>query len=225
MEPFIIFAIIIAFSIMDSIARKKRAGMQLPPGPDESEGVGVRAQWPQGRPTRDADVSYDDVEIRREAAAPAPTSSEAMVPAEIWEEIIGLASGSKGARPVPKPAPRPVARQGATRPTPTPIVRSKPVKPVRATRTAPAPPAEASESDAIRSVHLSHREFGTDPSQRSRSAQDGLDPLRRERGADPTSARHQLRSKAKHALRQAVILHEVLEPPVALQPDRYSDFN
>jgi cystathionine beta-lyase family protein involved in aluminum resistance len=69
-------------------------------------------------------------------------------------------------------------------------------------------------------VHQSHAGFGTDPSSRAPSAQDHLDPLARVLGADAAAARAQLRGGA-HALRQALILNEILGPPAAERDDRY----
>jgi hypothetical protein len=72
-------------------------------------------------------------------------------------------------------------------------------------------------------VHQAHVGFGTDPSERARSAQDGLDPLARRLSADAYAVHKQLRTGGRHALRQAVILQEVLGPPVATRPDRYQE--
>jgi hypothetical protein len=75
----------------------------------------------------------------------------------------------------------------------------------------------------VHSVHQSHAGFGTDPSARARSEQDGLDPLERRLSADASAVHQQLRTGGRHALRQAFILHEVLGPPVAMRPDRYQE--
>ncbi|MDG2281980.1 MAG: hypothetical protein P8L45_02615, partial [Longimicrobiales bacterium] len=68
-------------------------------------------------------------------------------------------------------------------------------------------------------VHKSHAEYGTDPSERSRSEQDGLDPLARTLSADAKAIRRQLRNHGKSALRQAIILQEVLGPPKAMREE------
>jgi hypothetical protein len=68
-------------------------------------------------------------------------------------------------------------------------------------------------------VHRAHAEFGTDPSERTRSEQDGLDPLARTLSADAKAVRGQLLSDSASALRQAIILQEVLGPPKAMQED------
>jgi hypothetical protein len=123
-----------------------------------------------------------------------------MIPADLWEEIANLARGQVPAPPAPKPAPVPV-------PTPAP---ARP----RAAR-GPTRPAEKHR------VHRSHVGFGTDPSTRPPSEQDGLDPLAGHLGVDAASARRQLLSRDRHSLRQAVILQEVLGPPAALRPDPF----
>src|SRR5688572_11887653 len=137
MEQLIFFAVIIFFSIIESIARsrKQRQGGQLPPAPGEAPPE-WEAEWkpeqprqrpmrpPPGRsdvPSYDDDASFDartseegrtseagrsfdetasSEEERRKRAA----SSESMIPADIWEEIAGLAA--KVELPVPPPRPK-----------------------------------------------------------------------------------------------------------------------
>ena len=69
-------------------------------------------------------------------------------------------------------------------------------------------------------VHLAHAEYGTDPSERSRSEQDGLDPLARTLSADAKAIRGQLLSNSASALRRAIILQEVLGPPKAMREEQ-----
>lgn len=69
-------------------------------------------------------------------------------------------------------------------------------------------------------VHRAHAEYGTDPSERSRSEQDGLDPLARTLSADAKAIRGQLLSNSASALRQAIILQEVLGPPKAMREEQ-----
>lgn len=195
MEQLIFVAIIVIFTILDSVARtKKKRQMRGPlPAPDAPH------QWEDEEDGRDGQPSLGDVELEREAAVtqaakrPAPQTSEGMVPADIWAEIAGLAKGRIPTPPAPKPKPEPPAR-------------SVPRRPVETHR-----------------VHLSHTGFGTDPSTRARSEQDGLDPLAKALGVDASSARHQLLSRNRHALRQAVILQEILGTPAALRPDPFED--
>jgi len=210
MEQLIFFAIIIIFSIIDSVARtkkKRQAG-----GQGEAPQLPQEWEWEEDDlPTYDADPSYDDshrpepFKARQlpEYSRPQPSggtrerqaqkSSEAMIPSDIWEEIAGLA---RGKLPEPKPAP------------PPPPVEIEPI---------PARPM------GLHRVHRSHAGYGTDPSSRARSEQDGLDPLKTTLSQDASAVRRQLRSHSKSALRRAVILQELLGPPVSLQSERVAD--
>ena len=69
------------------------------------------------------------------------------------------------------------------------------------------------------SIHDAHIGFGTDPSSRPASEQDGLDPLAEKLSEDAKAIRSMLSSQGRHALRQAVILHEVLGPPAAMRDE------
>lgn len=220
MEQLIFIAIIVVFSILDSVARtkKKRQARGPVPTPDRSR------DWESEdeEESYDAEPSYDEIELAREEAEakarplpqytrpyestgatkprPTPKTSEGMIPADIWAEIAGLAKGRAPAPPEPTPRRLP-ERRG-----PKHVSRESPPRPVETHR-----------------VHRAHAGFGTDPATRPPSAQDGLDPLARQLGLDAASARHQLLSRDRHALRQAVILQEVLGPPAALRPDPFEE--
>tara|TARA_Y100001936_G_C15883115_1_gene563879 strand:- start:482 stop:880 length:399 start_codon:yes stop_codon:yes gene_type:complete len=71
-------------------------------------------------------------------------------------------------------------------------------------------------------IHRTHAEFGTDSSERAPSEQDGLDPFERALSAEAKAVRRQLRSDSASALRQAIVLQEVLGPPKAMQEDASS---
>lgn len=210
MEQLILLAIIVIFSIIDSVARtnkKKRQGsVPAPSG-------GTRPEWqPDER-----EPSYDEVAVESASQEPTtlprytkpygstrvqkretPTSSEGMVPADIWQEIQGLARGRPPVRKAPPPPPPP---------PPAPVE----VAPVS---------RRAMPSSRI---HRSHAAYGTDPSKRARSEQDGLDPMRATLGRDAASARRQLKGHKKHALRQAVILQEILGRPAAMRGDPFPE--
>jgi hypothetical protein len=113
---------------------------------------------------------------------------------------------------LPKPIPKVEPRRA---PLPS---KAKTPAPQRATILAPEP---ATEGVSAHGVHESHVGYGTDPSARAPSAQDRLDPLARVLSADASAVRGQLRSQGAHALRQAVILHEVLGPPASEREDRF----
>ncbi len=67
-------------------------------------------------------------------------------------------------------------------------------------------------------IHQSHAGYGTDPSSRAPSEQDGLDPLAEFLDSDGVAVRQQLFA-GRVALRQAFVLKEVLGPPKALRED------
>ncbi len=234
MEPLFFIGIIVVFSILDSIARKRRTGMQPRPSPPDA--AEERAAGRTDVAAYDADRSYDEIGIEEEEreeterARRGPKSSETLIPQDVWDEIAGLmttARQSRTEKPTRASAPGRAARTAAPRPD----SRSSPWR--RAGGPGPVPaPAETSSQPPVSHgradmpgarVHRSHSEYGTEPSKRSRSEQDGLDPLARSLGADEATARQQLRAHSRHALRSAVILHEVLGPPAALRPDRFVD--
>jgi hypothetical protein len=276
MEELIFFAVLIFFSIVESIARsrkQRKGGGPLPEMPPERE-AGPPRQHPRPRPTQraqqrsgvpsydddasfdarasseegisfegrtssEAGRSFDDTASSEEERRRRAASSESMIPADIWEEIAGLAREAKVELPLPGPRPTPQPRP-QSRPAPTPQPRPQAPAPRKvpapkpsATKLpkiarAPTPvvvtPAEpALEGTAAHAVHESHAGYGTDPSERARSAQDGLDPLARVLSRDASAVRQQLRGQGANALRQALILYEVLGPPAASRPDRFSE--
>ncbi|HUP51419.1 MAG TPA: hypothetical protein VM198_03000 [Longimicrobiales bacterium] len=191
MEELIFFAVIIFFTIVESIARRrKQRSAGSPQIPEEWE------QEEQGREWRS---ETDEVE------APRRSGSEAMIPGDIWEEIAGLA--------------RERTRQPETQPEvppPPPVQATPPV-------TLPARLGWGKRTPKVgqpHRVHLSHAEYGTDPSSRTQSRHDQIDPLARGLSADVKAVRKQLRH-GRHALRQAVILQEVLGPPVSIRPEGF----
>lgn len=241
MEQLIFVAIIVIFSILDSVARTKKKRQQaggVPPKPKAPRGWGEwETEEDDAGDTYDSEPSYDDVQVGRtpEEADPPPRytqpygstgastgtgskGSEGMIPSDIWEEIAGLATGRapapKRAPPEPKRAPPEPVRTSSlpSRRAPARPVARTPSRPVEVER-GPARPVES------HGIHRAHAGFGTDPSSRARSREDGLDPLAHELGVDAASARRQLLSRNRHALRQAVILQEVLGPPAALRED------
>jgi len=195
MEELIFFAIIIFFSVIDSIARSRKKNRQQGgslPAPGEP------GQW-EWEEKEDEEEPYSyEAEASYEAPPNAPNkpapgkSSEGMIPGDIWEEIAGLA---RGRVPAPsRPAPRPVEIE---------VIPERPVETHR--------------------VHRAHAGFGTDPSTRARSAEDDLDPLAKSLSADAAAVRRQLSSGNAHQLRQAIVLQELLGPPAALRQGRFEE--
>lgn len=193
MEELIFFAVIIFFSIIESVARRRRKqSAGSPQSPEEWEPEETEREWRS---------ETDEVE------APRRSGSEAMIPGDIWEEIAGLARGR--------------IRQLETQP------EAPPPPPVPATPPATLPARlgwgkRTAKVGQQHRVHLSHAEYGTDPSSRARSAHDQIDPLALGLSADVKAVRKQLRH-GRHALRQAVILQEVLGPPVSIRPEGFRE--
>lgn len=238
MEELLFFAVIIFFSIIESIARSRKAKRQqsgegmpdlpLPPEvePDwRDEHVGPMRD---NLPTYDEEPSYDDAvsagarggatrpsagsgtisgssrttSSSRGGVAESRPSSETMLPGGLFEELAELAGQLEQAkaRPIklPKQSP-PIPR--APRPAPVELYRG-----------------EARKVEKHR-VHRAHAGYGTDPSERARSEQDGLDPLATFLSEDARAVREQLASSDPSQLRRAFILHEVFGPPVSLREE------
>jgi len=91
----------------------------------------------------------------------------------------------------------------------TPLPQREPV------RTSRKPQPDPS----VHRIHSTHPEYGTDPSTRTPAIQHGLGSL----ADDPSVVRSQLGLMDREALRRAVILHEVLGPPLALREQQQAD--
>lgn len=277
MEELIFFAVIIIFSILESIARSRKAKQQGGEAEeDDAGGPEWEAELPDlglptpGRtsdddvPTYDEEPSYDDITARQrrearerereggartdrpldgyraphgtdrpmapstaEAPKPQRPSSETMLPGDLLEQLETLAQGRRkqrteepregrgGARPVDLPT---------ESPPPTPIEQRevgsgrRPSAPVGST----APVGSRTPIGATsveHEIHRSHAGYGTDPSTRARSEQDGLDPLAERLDADGVEVRRLLLGGGRPALRAAMVLKEVLGPPLTLRDE------
>lgn len=209
MGELVFFAVIILFSVLESIARSRKQ-RQAEGGEDAGKGEeGPRPAGRSGRPRAEA------------GRAPGPgasrtaerESSERMIPEDLWEEIAGLAAG----RPAPSKAGKKggVARRPRPRqPEPRPKAPSSSSGSVPELRGRFTPKAlEVDEHP----VHLSHAGYGTDPSERVKSEQDWRPSEEGNRNAERVRA--MLRGSGADALKQAVILREVLGPPLAMRDD------
>lgn len=257
MDQLIFFAIIILFTILESIARSRKAkkggGMETGRGPRPDPG-GWEARLPELElpkeelPTYDEEPSYDEVATRRRqkredktlerytrpygseqpaqggGARPSPQrpSSETMLPGDLLEQLEGLARGRQAERR--KARPRDLPGQSPPRPplertevgtgpgASTPVGSKGPVG-----STAPIGSRTPIAKTGEHRVHLSHAEYGTDPSKRARSEQEGLDPLREGLGPEATAVRRQLLRGGRSGLREAIVLKEILGAPLALR--------
>ena len=235
MEELIFFAVIIFFSILESIARSRKAKQQSEQGPPTTAEP-ERFEWAQTPPwerevpeqefetrpreleqtswdddlaTYDEDPSYDDRIVRDEAASREEgRPATADTAADIWAEIAGLAAGRTPSRTSRLPLPDYVPTR------PAPPVRRVPVPVQRPRETRVAIPTPRPEGVDEHRIHLAHAGYGTDPSGRAPSEQDLLYAQRERLGPDAAAARALLRGSPS-SLRQAVILHEVLGPPAS----------
>jgi len=193
-------------------AEAGRAAQQRDPGTQPNRpGAGDRARVGGPAPMGPAGRGG----MRRTEGAPSGEEpSTTMVPPDLWEEIADLMSG--GRRPEASPVPE-APRAPRTVPVPEPEQPS----PTRTrTRTTPVPTrsaAAAARRDAAHTVHRSHPEFGMDPSERVPSAFDLRAPAHG-RSAHASRVRSVLQgSDGADALKQAIILQEILGPPASLK--------
>ena len=121
-----------------------------------------------------------------------------ILPADLWAEITGA---------MRLPEPEPVEE--------TPLPEREPVRTSRKRQPDPDP--------SVHPIHSTHPEYGTDPSERTASIQHGLGSLTDTLELRGSVARDQLGLGDREALRKAVILHEVLGPPLALREQQQAD--
>ncbi|MDE3001952.1 MAG: hypothetical protein OXU33_06935 [Gemmatimonadota bacterium] len=253
MEELIFFAVIIFFSIIESIARSRKAKSGGGPVEEVPTGDRTPGEWefeweqtsPADLPTYDDDPSYDD-EATRSGSPPPPaprgiesqkSSSRTMLPGGLLEELAGMAEKldveRKRMEQAEADARAEARRQDRARSDRAEEQerwverqrhrdeRARERVPMSRRTLGTGVPATRGPARAVPShtLHQAHAEYGTDPSERSPSEQDGLDPLERTLSRDAKAVRVQLLSDSASALRQAVILQEVLGPPKAAQED------
>jgi hypothetical protein len=219
MEQLIFIGLIILFSIIESISRKRKQQSGQPQLPEEWEPT----EWKPVEPRRERrpDRARQSSTTTREGARshgeitvdePTPSrrtmrsGSEAMIPTELWEEIAGRARGGLETKPAPP------------EPAPPPPVAAPKVPP--STASARAAWGRRTPRVGQHRPHTAQAEYGTDPSSRTPSPHDIIDPLARKLSADVRAVRRQIRG-GRHALRQAVILQEVLGPPASMRPEAF----
>ena len=222
MEQLIFIAVIVFFSVIDAIAKSRRAkrvaeSFDLPEGWGDTSLEGQAAEQEGDLPAYDHDPSYDEVTVNydersgRPSSGPSTPSFETMLPSDFLEELAALASG------------RPIERPIEIEPVPTRSTQPSSAVPIRSPRPSSTRSARLATEPAEHVIHHAHRGYGTDPSSRTPSEQDGLDPLAVTLSQDARSVRRRLLSQDAHALRQAIVLQEVLGPPAALREKRFQD--
>ena len=185
MEGLVFLVVIVVFSILESVLKKRKAAQARLHGeaPESIEdalerirGDDLHAPTYDAHPSYDDDASYDD----------GPSYDEGPSYDDQIDDDVPEYSNQYRA---------------VSRPTPTPTFQ-------------PAPKQE-------HVVHRSHAGYGTDPSSRAPSEQDGLDPLAEHISADVGAAHKLFLSRDPHALRRAIILQEILGRPAAFRGDPY----
>jgi hypothetical protein len=118
---------------------------------------------------------------------------------------------------------RPIDRPIEIEPVLTRSTQPSSAVPIRSPRPSSTRPARLATEPAEHVIHHARRGYDTDPSSRTPSEQDGLDPLAVTLSQDVRSVRQRLLNQDAHALRQAIVLQEVLGPPAALREKRFQD--
>ena len=232
MEQLILVGVFLVVSILDALAKnaKKRKAQQQA---EEMAGHGEDLE-PWHAPEIDDPEGHDvvvasqggDVDLRSRG-------SEGMIPKDLWEEIAALAGAQLPQQPEPaaeeEPEPEPSSWDPVPRVDREAVSLEVPARDLEREsrelqlRRARPPVTERGQFTTTpmkrpeHAIHEAHALYGTDPSSRPPSEQDGMDPLAQHLGADPSAARVRLMGHDVHQLRQALILSEVLGPPVALK--------
>jgi len=231
MDGLIFLVVIVVFSLLEGVLRKQKAAQQARlrlsgdltrdrrHGPTQDgqleDGQYGFVEDEQFETTYGSESSYDEVDDIQEYSnqyreAPPSKPSPSGITREmkdVWDWRSPLVAGAQPqASDLEQPAPRAPRTETAA------VVRAETTAVTqRATR------GLTTSQEHI--VHGSHIGYGTDPSQRAPSEQDGLDPLAEHLGTDAGAVHQLFASRDSHALRQAIILQEVLGLPSAFRGD------
>jgi hypothetical protein len=212
-EELLPFLVLIGIGVMNAIAQKKKKEQRMgrkpgaPPRPPRGEGrfpsepPDATRTPPLARPGADSEEEED--------------SSEGMIPADVWEEILGLARGQP-ASTKPKGRPAPTEAEEPER-LETREVAQVPMETVEAREVRPAPKARVfPESHGARAA------LHTAPAEdfESRLGVEKASALEAEEGEERPRVRVELFGDgSKEELRKAVVLTEVLGPPLSVRED------
>jgi len=217
-EELIFFAVIIFFSILESVARSKRAKARKESGQAEPEQFewAQTPPWERELPSYDQDPSYDDrirgAEPRRSGAPTSDVRGEreeygpktgAERAAELLAELAGLSGPDAGRR-------RPEAR-------PIPAPHQSPPLPTSTGTFGGAEVARRGVEIGEHEIHRAHAGYGTDPSERVRSREDFAPSAPSAAARDAMAVRAELLGGGTSALRRSIILTEVLGQPLGLR--------
>jgi len=192
--------IIAAVAVLQGIGQKKKKAGQKPMGPARPR------RAPPSRPDQTPAPS-GPVEVSTLPGNDEAGSSETMIPTDVWAEILGLARGQPQQDEAETPAPVPTSYSSGEERDPENPREEKDRRPVPVPRTFPVshgasvPLHDSSPADFESRLHVAE------------SAQP-----RGEAGADGVRASLFGKGTQKE-LRRAVILKEVLSPPLALRDD------
>lgn len=225
MEELIFLALLVVFSVLEAVFKKRR---QAAEGEGEPEGTDVTSPGEVERPadrTEEPEPMAVEPRLpssRREGPSPfEPAGSEEMVPRDLWDEIAALARGEK-------PGAGSRSREGVDlEPTPGPEVGPG-RRPVRVGRGEPVPSTSPVRRGQVgrdeigrggaagrRPPRRGRPEFGTDPSERLPVSQ----PPRPRASDELRAVRRALVEGGAAEARKAVILHEVLGKPLAYREE------
>jgi hypothetical protein len=247
-EQLIFIGVILAFSVLEAIARgikqrKQRQGGSPVPMPEEPAAEAKPRHWEQWRggrgevqeqevPTYDSELKdevFDELRGGPRARRGEPVSSEDLIPPEVWEEILGM---SPGGRPAPREGPRtpPLPRRApperparTARPAPQARPPRSPPRPERrpAAEGTPTRPATKAAAPSLPPPPVP-RPAARLPTTRLAEGRRELEVTRSAGSAvaqEVLAARQML--KARGSLREAAILLEVLGTPASLRDDPF----
>ena len=209
MEELIFFALIGFASIIESVFRRRKArsgGGPVKEAPTRDRRFEREQGRPEESPTYDSVPSYDEWVTATVPEASAKKPALDTLGSDLLEVLLGETWQDEKDRAKRKLK----ARNDEIR-----RLRMK----VEESSRAGASAGESASPPSVHQIHRTHAEFGTDPSERAPSEQDGLDPLARSLSAEAKAVRRQLRSDSASALRQAIVLQEVLGPPQSIRED------
>lgn len=240
----IFFSIVESIARKKKAGRAEQSGGASPPGgQDPLEQQFEWANNPPDLPTYDEEPSYDEQlsDDEHGEGAPQPrhaapremsrsSSADTMLPGGLLDELAGLAGKFEAEQERVRTAEaqreraRTVQTPKQSPPLPAPTTTSSSRTRVPAPARSRTPRSKVLDRYAGRQgpehqIHQAHAGYGTDPSERAPAEQDGLDPLRWNLSEDARAVRAQLLNRGDSALRQAVILHEILGPPVSMRDD------